>query len=309
MRRFLVVDDSVVSQRIVGRTLEKEFEGEVVYAGDGVEAVERLETGGPFDVILSDLRMPRMDGLELLEVVRGRFAHVPFVILTAYGNEEIAFYAIQGGAANYIPKRLVARVLPKVIETVLTAATRREVRTKLAEHTIRHELEFCLSNDRELISAVVAELQEIGQACGLFDDQDLTRIGVALEESLENAMVHGNLEVASELRTTTNGAFEEMIRMRQASAEYGDRRIYVRGKFTPDEVRFVIADEGPGFDVTAVPDPTDPQNLLKPSGRGLLLIRSFMDEVRHNAKGNSITMVKRSGRPQAAPCGEAVQTA
>jgi anti-sigma regulatory factor (Ser/Thr protein kinase) len=71
----------------------------------------------------------------------------------------------------------------------------------------------------------------------------------------------------------------------------------------------VIADEGPGFDVTAVPDPTDPENLLKPSGRGLLLIRSFMDEVYHNARGNSITMVKRSSRPSESAHGQTLQTA
>jgi anti-sigma regulatory factor (Ser/Thr protein kinase) len=56
----------------------------------------------------------------------------------------------------------------------------------------------------------------------------------------------------------------------------------------------VITDEGPGFDLSTVPDPGDPENFLKPSGRGLLLVRSFMDEAYHNAKGNVITLVKRS---------------
>jgi anti-sigma regulatory factor (Ser/Thr protein kinase) len=56
---------------------------------------------------------------------------------------------------------------------------------------------------------------------------------------------------------------------------------------------FVIRDEGPGFDVATVPDPTDPENFTKPSGRGLLLIRTFMDEVKHNAAGNEITLVRR----------------
>lgn len=55
----------------------------------------------------------------------------------------------------------------------------------------------------------------------------------------------------------------------------------------------MIRDEGPGFDSTSLPDPTDPVNLEKVSGRGLLLIRTFMDEVRHNPKGNEIVLVKR----------------
>ena len=58
-------------------------------------------------------------------------------------------------------------------------------------------------------------------------------------------------------------------------------------------VEFVIRDEGPGFDLSGLPDPTDPENLAKVSGRGLLLINAFMDEVRHNDQGNEITMVKK----------------
>ena len=56
---------------------------------------------------------------------------------------------------------------------------------------------------------------------------------------------------------------------------------------------FVIRDEGPGFDVSKLPDPTDPANLEKRSGRGLLLMRAFMAEVKHNARGNELTLVWR----------------
>ena len=61
----------------------------------------------------------------------------------------------------------------------------------------------------------------------------------------------------------------------------------------------MIRDEGQGFDLASLPDPTLPQNLERRTGRGLFLIRTFMDEVRHNDVGNEITMVKR--RDAAAP--------
>ena len=64
-------------------------------------------------------------------------------------------------------------------------------------------------------------------------------------------------------------------------------------KLSPEEARFVIRDEGPGFDVSAAPDPRDPAVLEREEGRGLMLIRTFMDEVTHNDRGNEITMVKR----------------
>ncbi len=293
MSRFLVVDDSSLARQIVGDLLKKAFNGSVVEANNGVEAIRFLETQGPFDLILSDLQMPHMDGLALLSVVRERFPANPFVILTAFGSEEIAVQAITGGAASYIPKQSVKTRLQDVVRTVLTASTRRQVRDRLTQFIVSKELEFRLTNDRELISAVVAELQEVGQSSGAFDDHQLTRIGVALEESLLNAMIHGNLEVSSELRARDDDAYEQMVLIRQNSEPYSSRQIQVSCKFTPAEVRFMIVDEGPGFDLDSIPDPRDPQNFLKPSGRGLLLIRSFMDDVYHNSAGNSITLVKR----------------
>ncbi len=67
---------------------------------------------------------------------------------------------------------------------------------------------------------------------------------------------------------------------------------------TRDSATFVIRDEGNGFDPATLPDPTDPANLGKVSGRGLLLIQTFMDRVEHNAKGNQITMIKYRTPPE-----------
>ena len=54
----------------------------------------------------------------------------------------------------------------------------------------------------------------------------------------------------------------------------------------------MIRDEGPGFDPASIPNPTDPEYLERPSGRGMLLMRSFMDELTYNDTGNEVTMVK-----------------
>ena len=64
-------------------------------------------------------------------------------------------------------------------------------------------------------------------------------------------------------------------------------------EYSADSALFVIRDEGPGFDVSKLPDPTDPENLCKPCGRGTMLIRTFMDEVSDNPTGNQITLRKR----------------
>src|SRR5439155_21916260 len=71
------------------------------------------------------------------------------------------------------------------------------------------------------------------------------------------------------------------------------RPVHIVASVSPAKASYLIRDEGKGFDPSILPDPTDPANLEKPSGRGLLLIRTFMDEVNHNAVGNEITMTKR----------------
>ncbi len=119
-------------------------------------------------------------------------------------------------------------------------------------------------------------------------------VSTALDEALVNAMIHGNLEVSSKLRDADDGKpYREQIRERRGLAPYRERRVFVQLTTTRDEACFVIRDEGPGFDPTGIPDPCDPANIEKVSGRGLLLIHTFMDDVRHNDRGNEITMIKR----------------
>ena len=150
-----------------------------------------------------------------------------------------------------------------------------------------------LDNDRLLIPALVAHLQQYLLRMGLCDHLGKTRVGVALEETLLNAMYHGNLQVSSVLREDGDEPYYRLANERRQQPPFAERRVYFSAQFSPAEAVFVIRDEGPGFDPSSLPDPTDPANMEKASGRGLLLIRTFMDEVAFNDTGNQITMVKR----------------
>ena len=77
-----------------------------------------------------------------------------------------------------------------------------------------------------------------------------------------------------------------------------DKRVHVTYKVTPVRFEIRITDEGEGFNPDDVPDPTDPDNIERPCGRGLLLMRGFMTEVTYHGKGNSVSMAKtRDGDP------------
>ena len=107
-----------------------------------------------------------------------------------------------------------------------------------------------------------------------------------------NAMHHGNLEVNSTMREGDETDYYEMIRIRQGKAPWNNRRVRVESEFSDQHICIQVSDEGPGFDPLTIPDPRTPENLHRVSGRGLFLIRNFMDQVAHNSAGNQITMTK-----------------
>jgi anti-sigma regulatory factor (Ser/Thr protein kinase) len=115
-------------------------------------------------------------------------------------------------------------------------------------------------------------------------------------------MYHGNLEVSTALRRENldDDAFHRVADEHRRQAPWRDRRVTLNAKITNDEATFVVRDEGPGFNFASLPDPRDRSNLEEIGGRGLFLIRLFMTEVRHGARGCEITMVKRRAQPQAA---------
>jgi anti-sigma regulatory factor (Ser/Thr protein kinase) len=119
------------------------------------------------------------------------------------------------------------------------------------------------------------------------------RVGVALEEALVNALFHGNLEVDSELREQDNEAYHAVAEERRGQSPYRNRKIFVDAHLSREKAVFVIRDEGPGFDPESLPDPTDPANLERVSGRGVFLMKTFMDELRFNPSGNQVTLTKR----------------
>ena len=113
--RILVVDDESKMRRVLEMAL-RNLGHEVVQAGDGEEALARFGEV-PFDLVLTDLKMARMDGLQLLQALRSRGEDVPVIVLTAYGTIETAVTAMKLGAADYILR-------PFEMETVELAVTR-----------------------------------------------------------------------------------------------------------------------------------------------------------------------------------------
>ena len=300
MAKILVVEDSPTDRVLVKNLLERRPGLEALECRTGLTALEApcgdealaILQREAVDLVLTDMIMPGMNGLELVEIVRARFPLLPVILMTAHGSEEIAMQALQKGAASYVPKRTLARHLLETVEEVLRLSSAERGQQRLMDCLTRTEAEFKIDNDTALIPALVGHVCENLRRVKCCTENERLRVTVALGEALINAIYHGNLEVCSQLREQDEKEFRRLLEDRQHASPYTERRVHVQTRETPDEACYVVRDEGPGFDPAQLPDPTDPANLERISGRGLLLIRTFMDEVRHNDKGNEIVMVK-----------------
>jgi CheY-like chemotaxis protein/anti-sigma regulatory factor (Ser/Thr protein kinase) len=272
--------------------IELELGWEVVFAGSAFDAhdVAGLRS---IDVILIDLGNPHVEGVGLVESLHDQLPHTPIVLMTAPYGVSVALEAIRKGAVNHFPRDLLDSEPAAVLETLRTACHDHHRRRQAADRLVHLSLEFTLSNDRTQVPAVVRRVADACLETGLCDRPAATRVAVALEECLVNAIVHGNLEVSSDLRQEDESAYDRQIEERRSSQPYAGRRVTLTACLSRTEGVFVVEDEGLGFDVSKVPDPTEPEHLFRPGGRGILLMRSFMTAVHFAGRGNRVTLVKR----------------
>lgn len=130
--------------------------------------------------------------------------------------------------------------------------------------------ELTLPSRIESVDQAALEAEEFAKSAGL-DEAFISAIDMAVRESVANAVKHGN-------------KFDET------------KQIEVKFSNLPEGFEVIVRDFGPGFDIDEVPDPTDPDNLLKASGRGILFMRTFMDEVEwsnHAGGGLVVKMLKK----------------
>ena len=285
---ILVVDDSPIDRRLASGLLTRAgFSTRVAENGD--EALVSLAEERA-ELVVTDLLMPKMDGLSLVEAVRARYADIPIILMTAHGSEEIAVRALQRGAASYVPKRDLARSLADTVRSILSVRDFDEAPLSVrAQASTRWDLGNHLAEVTPVVSLLETHLARIA----LVDETSRIQVSVALREAIVNAMLHGNLGMSSDLKEADPDAHDRLAEDRRNVSPYRERRVRVTMTEKPGEVTYVVSDDGPGFDLGTVPDPTDLANLERTSGRGLFLIRTFMDEVTHSDGGRTITMVKR----------------
>jgi len=124
---------------------------------------------------------------------------------------------------------------------------------------------------------------------------EIEKIRIGFSEMLINAIEHGNLAITSneKFEATEAGTYQELLRKRSADPRYKDRVVYFCVDFNAERILVNIKDEGDGFDINSIPSPCCDEHVMKLHGRGILITRTYFDEVNYNDKGNEVTLLKR----------------
>jgi len=263
-RRILIVDNNDELRALLAQVLGN-LGHEVIVTGEREEALARNDLDG-FDLVISDLTDAEVNGKQLDDLQRKSL--ITAIELKPTGTAIIKAFKLR--ASNYLRSPYDTNELREIVESTLSYRLRYVDDQSLFPH-LHEKIEFELPSDLALMNGVLEYLQERVAKLGLIKPER-SNLFVALDEAFVNAVKHGNKSDPTKL-------------------------LKITAELSANEACFTVEDEGEGFDVRAIPDPCDPGNLFRTSGRGVLLIYNIMDEVEYNAQGNRVKMVKRPEAP------------
>lgn len=244
---------------------------------DLATALEEVFTALGHSVVLLETRadaleVPNLDQFDLV-ITDLDFNSPSGPGVNGNGNGKQHVKAFKVSAANFARSEFDESELKELVATLLDYKTR-HVDQKESVQELHESIEFELPSAISLMHIVLEYLMKRVEKLGVVKAEQ-SNLFVALDEAFVNAVKHGNkFDVRKLIRVTA-----EVSKL---------------------EARFTIEDEGEGFDVNSIPDPLDPANLFKTSGRGVLFIYNIMDEVKYNERGNRLTMVKRTDKNEPA---------
>jgi DNA-binding response OmpR family regulator len=299
---IMIVDDEPLVRQELGELLTEEGY-DIVTAEDGEAGLEAFLRYRP-EMVITDAKMPRREGLSLARAILADDASVAITMITGHGTEKMAIEALRLGITDFIKKPLNINDLLAAVERMQNArALTKRPRTPLAlpdeVRRVGATVSYELDNSRDAVPALVTAV--VHDMASPLPNRKRDGLALALRELLLNGIEHGNLQLGFESKTTATdqGQLEAVIQQRLAQAELAQRKVHIEARQRPEAVTIVITDEGEGFDWQALPDPTEPDNILCCHGRGVLLAQLSVDELVFTPPGNQVTITCWVGTPPA----------
>lgn len=249
-----------------------------------------------YDLVIARVRRADKNGLS--HILEGKNIHPEsmFILLADSATSEGAVMALRAGASDLLVEPFSVEDVANSAETAI-APLREEMRArKVFCLIVQESRQFLIPSDETAIGHVVDILVENLTRVGVCSMIESRLVAMGLTEAIANAMYHGNLNISPQLKLELSTAqFQKEVTKKKNSEECKGRKIRIRYDLTPTAVKYVISDDGEGFDHReALCAAITPADVESHAGRGLFLLRNIMDEVIYNEKGNEVTLVKRA---------------
>ena len=294
---ILVVDD----EELIINLLADYFSDlgyRVTAVKDAEKAIEELNNGHNFSLVLTDINLPGKSGLDLLKIVKETKEDLPVVLLTGMKTLDTAISALKSGAQDYVTKPFDLATIRKVVEKVLRLRNRSIRKVRIYEKLQQLKLSFQFKTVELDPDAVSKELAGFLYKMKFAPEEEIKQYELVFTETLINGIEHGNLELPSSLKSNDflqMAEFEELKENRLQDPQYANRKISIIFECNSDLFSFTVRDEGPGFDWKKYINTTHKivNDNEKSYGRGFMIIQHLIDEVYFNETGNTITLIKQ----------------
>ncbi len=299
MASILLCEDSL-THTVLMKTLLEEDAHEVRCAEHGRQALELIAQQVP-EIVITDLRMPELNGLELVQAIVETHPTLPSVVVTARGSEDLAVDALALGAANFVPKDSLGVLLNPVVRQTIAFATSDRFSLPLAGKFRAPEFYFKLGNYLDSVNPATQFVVQALAASGKMNPTDRIRIGMAVASGLFNAILYGNLELSDEdpIIASAMGGNAESCRdliERASSTAYRKRSVHLKVSVGESDTRISVSHDGNGRLARFSPAPGTPESFELEQCRGMMLITSFMDDVMFNSGFSEVVMVKHHNK-------------
>lgn len=288
--KVLIVEDDKVSRELLRVIIQKEGY-EFATAADGVEGFDLFNEFLP-DIVITDIRMPRLDGIELLKKIRAIERDVIVIIVTAHGNENIALEALHLGANNYLKKPINIEEIKILLSRYFSLYKTKTVRKDITSLVVSQNISLSIESDMDLIPSVAEYL--VHQVNHLYSNTDLISIELGLSELLLNAIEHGSYNITGDEKEEAlkSNTLVELYNQRKAQEDCKDKKIHIDFTRTAQYCEWIITDEGAGFDYTYMPSPFTDRLVTNLHGRGVFISKLQFDSIEYLGKGNRVKAQK-----------------
>jgi DNA-binding response OmpR family regulator len=290
--RILFVDDEPSIREVFQISLGTEYP--LTIAEDGVKALD-VARRQDFDLIITDISLPGMSGIDFIKTLRREGNFTPFIIITGDSNIELAIDTFRMGAIDFFLKPFRVGTIKSVVEKFQSMHINKDELIHSQDLTILENKNLFIlmpkiTRINYYVNLLILNLQNLPN----FREEDQLAMKVTLYELISNAIEHGTAGLNyNDKKKYLESSSSDYFNYIDERCKGTDKRVRVYTSYTPTELEVTIEDDGDGFDPSKIPNPITGSSVNLYSGRGIFLTKLNIDEIHFNEKGNSVRVIRK----------------